>query len=960
MQILIDSALFQLSHWAHHGVPVDWFARMDDLSVQSPNHRIILLNRQGTQLPEHRAGVHIVSGPSLDPSDLDSDDEMLRCLCRELGTDLFIGTCLTRAPGVDNVVMLPAEHPHRCLPEIPFVDPCERFRAVDTAHGLIGCADGWQKAWSHYFPHIVHLPAWTISPEKPTQDRSSDLRSMDTFLWEVKAKTSILLTAIVSTYNSARFIRGCIESLGNQTMADQMEIVVVDSASEQGEAAIVREFQKQRPGIRYIRTPKRESVYQAWNRGIKFAAGKYITNANTDDRHRRDALEKMVAVLEDREEIALVYADVIKTRTANETFNRCTPVGTLRWFDWDRPTLLEKGCFIGPQPVWRKKVHETYGYFDESFEVSSDFEFWLRISQTNEFYHIPMPLGLYLERPDSIEHANNTNKIREDRMILNTYRKAAHRHEIIRFDNPGQHVASELQVSRFRGGHPPQQNRNYADTDTGAEKKQGGKIMNSPETILNAIQYLIEGGHEKAALWALQKLVTDFPDHAKVHEQTAALAYEAGDMNTAGRHLQETVRLQPDNWVYRKSFGDFCYVVEKDELQALRQYRRVLEAAPRNLETLTLAGHIALSQHRYDEAREYYHRILEMNPDNQEIMEIAQKIDAKMSVQESVSMNVEEIQSEAEDRIQAGDKAAAIELLNRLLQCDCDQAKVHNDLGVLHYECGDMATAREHYEQATAMLPENEIYQINLADFYWFELGDSQLAMQRYLQVLKLNPRDVEALLGCAQICMAVDRMADAGDFLNTALEIEPDNENARRLQMRLREPFPQTTPTGDKSQVSARRAEKTVGDAAGSSLEEMKQRLAENPEDAALHNCLGVMQYEAGNKEQARSSYEKAVRLAPGESTYQKNLADYYMFESGRTEDAMKLYLEVLTRDPEDVEALNATAAICTTLGNLDDARYFYRRVLEIEPWNENASAAMSGFSEDGGVPSQCERAAG
>ena len=53
-----------------------------------------------------------------------------------------------------------------------------------------------------------------------------------------------LVSAIVSTYNSERFIRGCLEDLENQTIADRLEIVVVNSGSEQNEDRIIKEFQK--------------------------------------------------------------------------------------------------------------------------------------------------------------------------------------------------------------------------------------------------------------------------------------------------------------------------------------------------------------------------------------------------------------------------------------------------------------------------------------------------------------------------------------------------------------------------------------------------------------------------------------------------------------------------------------------------------------------------------------------
>jgi glycosyltransferase involved in cell wall biosynthesis len=233
------------------------------------------------------------------------------------------------------------------------------------------------------------------------------------------------VSAIVSTCNAHRFIEGCLEDLESQTISDQTEIIVIDSASEQNEGDIVRSFQKRYDNIRYLRTEKRETVYGAWNRGIAMAGGEYITNANTDDRHRNDALEQMVKVLDELPDVALVYADVMKTRFENITFDQCRANGRVSWFDWDRRRLLQKGCFIGPQPMWRRKVHDTFGGFDERRVSSGDYEFWLRISQLFEFHHIHQPLGLYLDRVDSVEHANSALKTEEDLQIQTAYLQAA-------------------------------------------------------------------------------------------------------------------------------------------------------------------------------------------------------------------------------------------------------------------------------------------------------------------------------------------------------------------------------------------------------------------------------------------------------------------------------------------------------------------------------------------------------
>ncbi len=231
-----------------------------------------------------------------------------------------------------------------------------------------------------------------------------------------------LVSAIVSTFKSERFLRGCLENLEAQTIADQLEIIVVDSNSPQNERAIVEEFQKRYSNIVYIRTEERETVYGAWNRGVQAARGRYLTNANTDDRHRSDALEILAQTLDQNPEISLVYGDCLVTLNENETYDTADPVGCYRWMDFDAKALLLKGCFCGPQPMWRREVHDEYGYFDAEMVSAGDYEFWLRLAQTKKFLHVKETLGLYLKSPTSVEHANRAVGAREIKTAQDRYR----------------------------------------------------------------------------------------------------------------------------------------------------------------------------------------------------------------------------------------------------------------------------------------------------------------------------------------------------------------------------------------------------------------------------------------------------------------------------------------------------------------------------------------------------------
>lgn len=220
--------------------------------------------------------------------------------------------------------------------------------------------------------------------------------------------TNFLVTAIVSVYNAERFLAGCLEDLERQTIADKIEIIVIDSGSPQQEGEIVRSFQQRFDNIRYVRTEERETIYEAWNRAITLAQGRYLTNANADDRHRPDALEKLVEALERNPDVAVAYADCLVTTVENENWPPSSICGVFHWPSYD-PRLLFRICFIGPQPVWRRSLHDTYGMFDGKLRSAGDYDFWLRLAAGGiRFMHIPEVLGAYLASPLGMELSNQS------------------------------------------------------------------------------------------------------------------------------------------------------------------------------------------------------------------------------------------------------------------------------------------------------------------------------------------------------------------------------------------------------------------------------------------------------------------------------------------------------------------------------------------------------------------------
>ncbi len=223
------------------------------------------------------------------------------------------------------------------------------------------------------------------------------------------------VSAIVSTYNSARFIRGCLDDLLNQTLAlkGELEIVVVISGSPENEDEIVLGYQRRYPNIIAVRT-QRETMYEAWNRGIKIASGTYVTNANTDDRHRADAFEVLSAALDKKTEIDVAYGDCYLSTIENESFEQNSKTRVYRYPAFFAPASVLH-YQLSPQAMWRRSVHDSIGYFDGALKCVGDYDFNFRIALQKNALHVGgSPIGLYLEHPQALSFRDDRIKKEND------------------------------------------------------------------------------------------------------------------------------------------------------------------------------------------------------------------------------------------------------------------------------------------------------------------------------------------------------------------------------------------------------------------------------------------------------------------------------------------------------------------------------------------------------------------
>jgi hypothetical protein len=215
------------------------------------------------------------------------------------------------------------------------------------------------------------------------------------------------ISLITSVYNAAEYIEGLMEDVTSQSIFEEKCEWIILNANAEGDDAeeevIQRYIEKYPNNIIYERLEEDPGIYETWNLAIQKATGEYITNANCDDRKHPSSLERHAKELFASPEIDLVYADSLITDKPNEAFMKNSSDGRRYSFPEFSYDNLKMVNMPHNNPMWRRSMHDKYGYFDREYRSAGDWEMWLRAaSQGSVYKKINEPLGLYYFNPTGI------------------------------------------------------------------------------------------------------------------------------------------------------------------------------------------------------------------------------------------------------------------------------------------------------------------------------------------------------------------------------------------------------------------------------------------------------------------------------------------------------------------------------------------------------------------------------
>jgi len=395
------------------------------------------------------------------------------------------------------------------------------------------------------------------------------------------------------------------------------------------------------------------------------------------------------------------------------------------------------------------------------------------------------------------------------------------------------------------------------------------------------------------AVEAARRLVEKRPDNAEAHNLLAVTLEARRAPEQAREIYAKALSLDEDYAPARLNLARLDYMAG-DRDSARERYERVLESAPENVQALIGLARLASEAGRAEEGLELLQRAREANPE---------------AVQPRLVLG--------DYHLRRGESALALTLAKEAARIAPDNPRVMLLLARAQMATGDARQALDTVTDLTEAYPRSAAarHQLGLARA---RTGDADGAREAFATALSLDPGHLPAKLALGRLSAST---GDPRRALELAREIQaqapgtPQARAARVLEadallaqreidaaLAIYRELHERSPSAALIAKMAA-ARRLAGDAEGAEAL-LRDWVAEHPEDTGVHLMLASAHHSGGDKDTARSAYERILEQQPDNVLALNNLAWlYYERDDERALDLAERAYELLPGRAEIVD---------------------------------------------------------
>lgn len=178
---------------------------------------------------------------------------------------------------------------------------------------------------------------------------------------------------IIPTFNSAKTVQKCIESVIYQTFTN-FEVLIIDGVSSDNTLQIASDFSDSR--IKILSEPDK-GIYDAMNKGIKLAKGSWLYFLGSDDSLYDENVLEAVVIEIHKHKVDVIYGNVLM-KPSNRIYD-----GEFTYEKMQTVTLCHQAIF------YKKKIFKDFGLYNIRYKVLADHDMnlnWLFSSKHKNLF----------------------------------------------------------------------------------------------------------------------------------------------------------------------------------------------------------------------------------------------------------------------------------------------------------------------------------------------------------------------------------------------------------------------------------------------------------------------------------------------------------------------------------------------------------------------------------------------
>ncbi|MBC7427461.1 MAG: glycosyltransferase [Bacteriovorax sp.] len=205
---------------------------------------------------------------------------------------------------------------------------------------------------------------------------------------EIKIMTTTeaqpLVSFVIPSYNSGKFLRQTLESCLNQTYPN-IEILLINDGSTDNTDEILEEF-KNVKNLHHIKNEKNEGIIYTLNRGMKLARGEFIARMDGDDICLPERVQEQVNFFNKHPEIDVLGTDIIIIDENNKKMGRPREVITSQAeVEW---SMISSCPVFHPTVMLRKNLLDQEPFASSTYfgsdKIAEDLGLWGRVLLANK------------------------------------------------------------------------------------------------------------------------------------------------------------------------------------------------------------------------------------------------------------------------------------------------------------------------------------------------------------------------------------------------------------------------------------------------------------------------------------------------------------------------------------------------------------------------------------------------